>query len=332
MMLGSGYGLRPKPDPTGFLPFALTTPTYLVTGAMGCIGAWTLRHLVHAGHRAVSFDQSETRHRVDLLLTREEQKSIIYVRGDLTDTAQVAEAVASHGVTHIIHLAALQVPFCRANPVLGAQVNVVGTVNVFEAARAAGIRHLAYASSIAVYGAPEDYEETRIDDTSALRPRTLYGVYKRANEGTAEVYWRENGISSMALRPFTVYGVGRDQGLTSDPTKAMLAAARGEAFEIGFSGPMQFQWASDVARQFIDAAERQLDGSFVFNLDTKAVQVSEVVDLIRDLRPGARVTFKQNDLPFPAEYDTATFRRHIPAIYETPLREGIRETIELFER
>jgi nucleoside-diphosphate-sugar epimerase len=308
-----------------------TPPVFLVTGALGCIGAWTLYHLVRAGHRAVSFDQGDSRHRVDLLLTRDEQERVVFLRGDLTNTADVSEAVAGYGVTHIVHLAALQVPFCRANPVLGAQVNVVGTVNVFEAARAAGIRHLAYASSIAVYGAPEDYEETRIDDTSALKPRTLYGVYKRANEGTAEVYWRENGISSIALRPFTVYGVGRDQGLTSDPTKAMLAAARGEPYEIGFSGPMQFQWASDVARQFIDAAERRLEGSFVFNLDTKAVQVSEVVEIIRDLRPGARVTFKQNDLPFPAEFDTATFRRLIPTIFETPLREGIRETLELFE-
>ncbi|MEZ4703566.1 MAG: NAD-dependent epimerase/dehydratase family protein [Rhodothermales bacterium] len=306
-------------------------PVFLVTGAMGCIGAWALRHLVHAGHRVVSFDLSDTRHRVDMLLSSREQEAISYVRGDLTDTAQVVDTVTRQGVTHIIHLAALQVPFCRANPVLGAQVNVVGTVNVFEAARAAGIRHLAYASSIAVYGAPEDYADTVIDDASPLKPRTLYGVYKRANEGTAEVYWRENSISSIALRPFTVYGVGRDQGLTSDPTKAMLAAAKGEAFEIGFSGPMQFQWASDVAQQFIDAATRPLDGSFVFNLDTKAVEVAEVVDIIRALRPGAQVTFKQNDLPFPAEFDTVTFRRHIPTIYETPLRDGIRATIEQFE-
>ena len=121
----------------------------------------------------------------------------------------------------MIHLAALQVPFCRADPPLGARVNVLGTVNVFEAAKARP--HLApitYASSIAAFDA---------NGTMAGHPGTIYGVYKRANESTAAVYFAENGVSSTGLRPHTVYGVGRDQGLTSAPTTAMLAAAAGTA-------------------------------------------------------------------------------------------------------
>ena len=122
---------------------------------MGCIGAWVLYHLQRQGKQAVCFDLSDDRHRLDLLLSRDEQSAITFVRGDLTDGRQVLDAFTTHGVTHIVHLAALQVPFCRANPALGAQVNVTGTVNIFEAARQAGVRQLAYASSIAVYGPPE---------------------------------------------------------------------------------------------------------------------------------------------------------------------------------
>jgi len=213
--------------------------TYLVTGALGCIGAWTVYHLLKQGERVVSFDLYDRGHRLDLLLTPDEQKAITFVRGDLADFSQVLDAFKTHNVTHVVHLAALQVPFCRADPVKGAQVNVVGTVNMFEAAKQTGVSHLAYASSIAVYGPPDEYSAGPIAHTAQFAPRTLYGVYKQANEGTARVYWLDYKISSTALRPYTVYGPGRDQGLTSDPTKAMLAAAASHPFHINFGGRMR---------------------------------------------------------------------------------------------
>ena len=200
---------------------------YLITGGMGCIGAWVLYHLQRQGKRAVCFDLSDDRHRLDLLLSRDEQSAITFVRGDLTDGRQVLDAFTTHGVTHVVHLAALQVPFCRANPALGAQVNVTGTVNIFEAARGAGVRQLTYASSIAVYGPPSLYGAGLLPHAATYAPQTLYGVYKVANEQTAKVYWNEYGVASVTLRPYTIYGLGRDQGLTSEPTKAMFAAARG---------------------------------------------------------------------------------------------------------
>ena len=305
--------------------------TYLITGAMGCIGSWVLCHLVRNGKQAVSFDLGDDRHRLDLLLDREKQERIQFVQGDLRDVKLVKEVVGDNGVTRIIHLAALQVPFCKADPVLGAQVNVVGTVNMFEAARAAGIKHLVYASSVAIYGPPDRYKETILTDKSLPDPHTLYGVYKVANEGTARVYWNDHGISSVAFRPYTVYGVGRDQGLTSEPTKAMLAAAKGEAYEIGFSGAMQFQWASDIARYFIEAADTPYPGAAAFNIGTSTTTVKEVVDHIVTIRPGAKITRVQNDLPFPAGLDGAALRDYLPDFKETALEIGIRQTIEQFE-
>ncbi len=305
--------------------------TFLVTGAMGCLGAWVLAHLVREGAQAVSFDLSANRHRLDMLLTPEEQALIQFVAADLTDKGQVLDVFQMHEVTHVIHLAALQVPFCKADPVRGAQVNVTGTVNVFEAAREAGIKHLAYASSIAVYGPPDVYPAGPLSPDAPPAPRTLYGVYKVANEGTARIYWADHGISSIGLRPYTIYGVGRDQGLTSDPTKAMLAAARGEPFEIGFGGAMQFQWASDVAQQFIEAALHPLAGAQVFNFDTASTSIDEVIRVIRSVKPGAQVTHTENRLPFPDRIQPGGLRDHLPRIFETPLEEGVRQTIGLFE-
>jgi nucleoside-diphosphate-sugar epimerase len=306
--------------------------SYLVTGGMGCIGAWVIKHLLERGERVVNFDITSSRHRLDWLMSREQQQDINFVQGDLTDFESVKAAFARHGVSHVIHLAALQVPFCRADPVKGAQVNVVGTVNVFEAARFTGVSHLTYASSIAVYGPPGDYPPGLIAADAAMQPRTLYGVYKVANEGTARVYWGGYGLTSTALRPYTVYGVGRDQGLTSEPTKAMAAAARGENYQITFGGRMQFHLASDVAMQFIEAAENPLDGAYGFNLGTPPVEVRKAAELIMQLRPGVKITVAENPLPFPEGCDPTPLHNAFSGVYETPLDQGIAQTIAHFEK
>jgi nucleoside-diphosphate-sugar epimerase len=303
---------------------------YLVTGAMGCIGAWILHHLVAQGQRVISFDLSDQRHRLDLLMDREQQEAVTFVQGDLTDTQQVAAALENFGVTHVIHLAALQVPFCRANPVLGAQVNVVGTANIFEAVRQAGLKHVVYASSVAVYGPPEPAQRDAVLSDAPYNPATLYGVYKVANEGAARVYWQENGITSTALRPYTVYGVGRDQGFTSDPTKAMLAAAAGKPFHIQFNGPCQYHYASDVALQFIAAAENPLTGAFAFNMGGAPVTSSKIAEIINSFCPDAHITWADTRLPFPAGFDDLELCQAFPQVYQTPLEEGVRQTIEQF--
>ena len=307
-----------------------TEPTYLVTGAMGCIGAWTLYHLVQQGQRAISYDISSDRHRLDLLLSPEQQQALTFVQGDLTHFEQLLATMQSYQVTHIIHLGALQVPMCRANPVLGAHVNVVGTVNVFEAARQAGLTHVAFASSIAVYGVADEYPEGLIGHEAPLNPHTLYGVYKVANENTARLYWQDYGISSVGLRPYTVYGVGRDQGLTSDPTKAILAAVKGEPFEIGFSGLMQFQWASDVAQQFMVAANEGQGGTAVYNLGTTPATVAQFVGHIHGHYPAADISQKENYLPFPTGFDDSPLRQAMSTVYATPLAEGIGQTVRHF--
>jgi nucleoside-diphosphate-sugar epimerase len=305
--------------------------TFLVTGGMGCLGAWTLYHLVNQGEKVVSFDLSKNRQRLDLLMPAAEQTAITFVQGDLTVAEQVREVMAKHNVTHIIHLAALQVPFCRDNPPLGAQVNVTGTVNVFEAAKAHDINHLAYASSIAVYGPASDYPAGLVAHDALPLPRTLYGVYKVANEGAARVYWQDHGISSTALRPYTVYGVGRDQGITSEPTKALRAVSKGESYHINFGGTMQFHWSSDVAQQFITAASQPSDAAQAFNLGTSPISVGQFIDTVKTLEPSASLTFDDSVLPFPTGFDASALHAHASSVFETPLAEGVEATLEHFK-
>src|SRR5581483_1125329 len=139
----------------------------LGTGAAGCIGSWTLALLVEAGVPVAAFDLAEDKRRPKLLMADSELALVNWLTGDIGDPAGVLTAAQRCGARAIIHLAALQVPFCKADPVAGARVNVVGTVNVFEAARKLGIKRLAYASSIAAHG---------VFDAHTMP--TLYGAYK----------------------------------------------------------------------------------------------------------------------------------------------------------
>ncbi|GAB1421530.1 NAD-dependent epimerase/dehydratase [Anaerolineales bacterium] len=309
---------------------------FFITGAMGCIGAWVCYHLLRQGHEVISFDVSDKGHRLDYLMGKDKLSRITFIKGDLRDFAQIKDTLNSYKISHIIHLAALQVPFCKENPMMGSEVNVTGTVNIFEAAYQCGISHISYASSIAVYGPPELYPEGLIQYDAPYDPRTLYGVYKVANEGTAKIYWQDKGVSSIGLRPYTIYGLGRDQGLTSDPTKALLAVAMGKAFTINFSGDMQFQWASDVAQTFIQTAQNPIEkgtyeGANIFNLGGVVHSVAEFVAMVQALRPEARIQIKEMPLPFPKGFDDSRLRALLPAYHETPLVEGIKRTLLAFE-
>jgi UDP-glucuronate 4-epimerase len=271
--------------------------------------------LVHEGVDVVAFDLGTDDRRLRLTTSPEELERVAFVRGDLTDLAVVERALAEHGITHIVHLAALQVPFCKADPVLGAQVNVTGTVNVFEAAKRRGLgTTIAYASSAAVY-----------DEHAEIAPRTLYGVYKVANEGTAKIYAADDGVSSIGLRPFVVYGPGRDQGLTAGPTLAMEAAARGEPYRIAFGGRTQLHYAPDVARAFVQAARSEPAGAQTFNLGGEATAIADLVAVIEVEVPDAEISFDDAPLPFADELPKPWFDSPL-----TPLEQGVHETVEAF--
>ncbi len=127
---------------------------FLVTGSSGCIGAWAVASLHRLGVPVVAADIADDHRRLRYLLSDAEIEGVRFEPCDVTDLESVTRVISRTGITNIVHLAGLQVPFCRADPVLGAQVNVVGTAIVLEAARRQDgkIAGISYASSLAVYG------------------------------------------------------------------------------------------------------------------------------------------------------------------------------------
>ncbi len=310
----------------------LLSERVLVTGALGCLGAWAVKAVLDDGDEPVGYDLGDSTHRLELILSPAERARLTLVRGDITDLEAFSHTLDEHAITRVVHLAGLQVPFCRADPVLGARVNVVGTVNVFEAVkeRLDRIPGVAYASSAAVYG-PDD--PSPAPESGGTAPGTIYGVYKLANEGTARLYQAESGVPSIGIRPYVVYGPGRDQGMTAGPTEAMAAAARGEGFAIGYGGVARYDYAPSVARAFVRAASAPA-GAVVANFPGVGASMQEVVAAIEAAAPeiAGQISWVETPLPFPAKVEMRALEEAIGPLAQPSIVEGIAETIALFHR
>jgi nucleoside-diphosphate-sugar epimerase len=306
----------------------------LVTGAQGCIGAWVTLKLVERGAEVIAFDLEAEPLRLSLIAPRDMLQRVRMEAGAIQDTQRIKSLVREEGVTHIVHLAAVLMPFCQAHPVEGALINVVGTMNVFEAARDAGrpVR-VVYASSSAVWGPGEAYEDRPLTENDPPKPSGFYGVYKQSNEACAGVLFRLNGISSMGLRPWTVYGVGRDRGMTADPTFALRAAALRQPYQMRLSGAMDLQYVEDVAETFIACLLSPTEGAHVFNLEGDVVSMDGLIEVIESIRPEAKglLTFAGPAVPVAVRMDGSALRSLVPGIQRTPLETGLRRTLEMFE-
>jgi len=305
--------------------------TYFITGAQGCIGSWIVKALIERGDAAVVFDLSDDSRRLSAIMSDEDLATVRFITGDITDGAAVLSALDESGAARVIHLAGLQVPTCKADPITGALVNVAGTLNVFEAARQLGLERVVYASSAAVYGMNDD--DVALDETAQCEPTTHYGVFKRANEGNARVYFLDHGVSSVGLRPLTVYGVNRDTGLTSDPTKAMKSAVLGRPFHIRFGGATDFQYVADTAAAFLACADNAPDGAHVFNLHGETVTVDRIANFINaqvSSENGDLITFDGPPIPIAAAMDDSAIRKVMGSLPSTPLEVGMSETMRRF--
>jgi nucleoside-diphosphate-sugar epimerase len=244
-------------------------------------------------------------------------------------------AIAKKGISHLVHLAGLQVPTCRANPILGAQVNVLGTLAVFEAVRLSQgqVQRLVYASSAAVFGPPESYSDGPLDDDAPLKPETHYGHFKVCNEGNARIYYQDQGVSSIGLRPWTVYGVGRDFGMTSEPTKAIKALALGRRYHITYGGWQDLQFVDDVAKIFVRCLEAPYEGAKSYNLRGHVVDLPTFHKAMCAVEPAACELITHGDSQIPIAYNLSdnAIKRDLGPLPITPLDQGIRKTMSLFK-
>jgi nucleoside-diphosphate-sugar epimerase len=307
------------------MPSEQNDERYLVTGAEGCIGSWVVRRLLAEGADVVACDLAPAPLRIGRIVTPEQLARLEYTRLDLTEPAAIGDLIAQRGTTRIVHLAALQVPYVAADPLAGAEVNIVGTVRILEAARRAHtVRGISYASSSAVFG----------DDGTWGRAGTLYGAFKAANEETARFYARDYGTPSVGLRPCVVYGPNRDRGMTAAITHALKAAVLGSEYTIPFRGEIDLQYADDVAAAFIAAALAGNDGAPVYDLHGDLVDVAEAVRILAAAAPASAglVHVGSATVPGRFDFDDAALQSLVGELPKTTFADGIAASLELFAR
>ena len=308
----------------------------LITGGYGFLGSWVVKDLIAGGHDIFLYDIKQDTERLEVILNKEVIAKTTFCEGNVTDQDRLVRTIREHGITHIIHLAGLQVPTCRANPVLGAQVNVMGTLAIFEAYKECRnqVKRVVYASSAAVFGPPSDYPAGSLSDDVRLSPSTNYGFYKICNEGNAKVYFLDHGLTSIGLRPWTVYGVGRDVGMTSEPTKAMKCIALNKPYHITYGGFQDLQYVADVARVFAHSLDVPFEGAKSFNLRGDVVDLKTLHQIFEKLEPEAAklITFGDRQIQIAYDLSDDNLQKEIGPLPKTPLSEGIFRTIKKFRK
>jgi nucleoside-diphosphate-sugar epimerase len=308
----------------------------LLSGGYGCIGAWITRNLLERGDQVWIYDLKEDPRRLRLIMQEDHVRQVRFLQGDVTDLVRLREVLTANQITHVVHLAGLQVPVCRADPILGAKVNVLGTLAVFEAVRQTQpqVQRLVYASSAAVFGPPQNYPSGRLGDDVPLTPTTHYGYFKCCNEGNARIYFQDHGLSSIGLRPWTVYGVGRDFGMTSEPTKAIKSLALGRSYHITYGGWQDLQFVDDVAKIFVRCLERPYQGAKSYNVRGHVVDLPTFHKALCDVEPAAAkaITFADRQIAIAYDLDDSALQRDLGPMPCTPLVEGIRKTLEHFRQ
>ena len=290
----------------------------LIFGGCGFLGSWITKALLKKNLKITIFD---LRIKTDLLknLIGNDLNKINFIEGDISDYEQVLKA--TEDMNYILNLAGLMTPDCSSNPSLGAEVNVKGSINVFEAIKKNNIKFLIYTSSGGVYGNEDKYNPF---------PETHYGAFKLAVEGMARAYFNESLISSVGLRPFVINGPGREVGGTAGVTLACKAAKQNFEYTVGFSGKVGFVYVEDVTNLVERLIDKAPVGAITMNINGITTSVENFVSIIKKNIPDANVKFSGKPLSVVEEILGGEPSKTFKDFKYTSLDNGINKTINFY--
>jgi UDP-glucose 4-epimerase len=304
---------------------------YLITGGMGCIGSYVIRDLLNAGEKIIVYDFIPDLTIPKMVLTEEQLEQFTFVQGDITDLPHVLRTVQEHQIDRIIHLASWQVPACDANPPQALKIVCEGTINMFEAARIFGLKRVVWASSVAVFGSPEDYNYQQIENDAPHYPKFIYGACKSMNERYAAHYFDNYGVDTIGLRFTAVYGVGRTRGMSSFSTQMIEAAAHGKPYVSPFGDDaIDWQYVEDVSRSIVMSCTCPATKTRVFNVKGGIRTVKEGVAYLKKLVPSAQITLEPGVFGISWDYDADPIAQEVGFTPQYTMEQGILKTLNRF--
>ena len=301
----------------------------LVTGGVGFIGSHLVRHLLAKGEKVTALDNLSTG------LAENLPPEAKLVEMDILDE-ELPKVVAAGAFDAIVHLAAqTMVDTSIKNPLLDTRENLLGTVQVLEAARAANVKRVIFASTAAVYGDVKE-DDLPVREAQPTEPMSFYGLSKLSVEKYLEMYEKLYGMEYVVLRFANVYGErqgdGGEGGVISIFAKAV---AEGRDITIYGDGEQtrDFVYAGDIAEGIL-AALRTEEVNAAYNLSTQTeTSLRELVSLLAEIR-GREIVPKygaerEGDI-YKSMLSNSRARRGLDWQPATTLAEGLRRTYEYF--
>ncbi|MBI2338907.1 MAG: GDP-mannose 4,6-dehydratase [Deltaproteobacteria bacterium] len=321
----------------------------LVTGAAGFIGSHLCETLLRASHRVIGIDNFndfyspalKRQNLEEIKKTAEKTKNFFQCySGDICDTAMLESLFTEHKIESIIHLAAMAgVRPSIQNPVLYERVNGLGTVNLLEACKKAGVKNFIFGSSSSVYGLNKKIPFVESDPV--LLPYSPYAATKRAGELTCHVYHLLYRMNIACLRFFTVYGPRQRPDLAIRKFTELMFQGKSIPIYGDGSFARDFTYIDDI----IDGVVKSIDWCLkktdrpkydIFNLGESAT--TSVLELIKLLEEATGITAKKEFLPpqpgdVPITYaDVAKSKNILGYNPRTPIREGIKKFVEWYRK
>lgn len=314
--------------------------SYLVTGGLGCIGAETTRWLLNnTTGKVVVCGRDVNLQRVERVLHHVDRTNLKVLALDITNQPLLANTIQEEGISHVIHLAALQTPDCNEHRNLGMQINLGGTQNLLEAMKChrSQIKRFVFASSIAVYGPRAFYPTGGVPLDATPHPVNVYGAWKLAGENITRIFSEETGIASISLRPGVLFGPGRDAGLTSTPTTALKSVALGIPYEIPFQNNQDYLYAPDVGAAFGHATTEPFTGYSAFTLPSHTVETAQFVSAITKaaeatgIASQCNITVGKQTVPFICDLAYDSFQDAFPNVPHTQLNLAVQSSLRTFQ-
>jgi UDP-glucuronate 4-epimerase len=317
--------------------------TILVTGAAGFIGSFLCHHLLDRGEEIVGIDDLNPYYDPALKSARLERLTVrpgfTFMKGDIADTASLAEAVRGRKIVKVAHLAAQAgVRYSIENPRAYLRSNLAGHLEILELCRGLGsVEHLVYASSSSVYGGNEKVPFSESDPVD--HPVSLYAATKKADELMSHTYAHLYGIPQTGLRFFTVYGPwGRPDMAYWLFTEAML---KGKPIRVFNKGEMwrDFTYIDDIIAGTTAALDKPPTGSGaphrVYNIGhNQPEQLGHFIDVLEEVL-GVRAD-RQYEPMQPGDVlrtyaDISSIKRDLGFQPRTSLREGLEAFVRWFK-
>ena len=292
----------------------------VIYGGSGFIGAWITKLLLVNNFQITIFDKKINKDLLNRIIGKNVEK-IDFVEGDILEYEIVLKTAKDH--TFLINLVGLMTPDCSNNPRIGNQVNVIGSINVFEAALEAKCNLVVYTSSGGVYG-----QKDKINPF----PETHYGSYKLAVEGIARAYSLENKLNSFGLRPFVVYGPGREIGGTASISLACKAVAEDKEYKIEFGGKAGFVYVEDVANIVLKILDSLPIGAKVININGITEEVVNIVEYLNSFTTDKKITYHNKTLPIVDEILGNGPVEYFKNFSFTDLKTGLGKTISYYKK